>query len=119
MKITSERIATTTKCLTQLSQIVFGSFHLLLNGIQQLCRHHNRDDVILAEHLVTRAEDCDAVLQAVLDTVLEGSGGSVLNESVQDLASLIQVVDHPFCYELSPLYRQSSVTGMSSTTSNL
>ena len=62
--------------------------------IQQLCRHHNTDDVILAERLVTRADDCEAVLQAVLGRVLEGSGSSTLNESVQDLASLIQVVDH-------------------------
>ena len=66
-----------------------GSFwQFLSRTVEQLDRHHDTDDVGMAERLVARAEDCVGVLQAVLRDVSEHGA----NQSRQDLVALIQEV---------------------------
>ena len=58
--------------------------------VEQLFRHHNTDDVGLAERLVARADDCIGVLQAVLREVSEIRA----NQTRHDLIALIEEVQH-------------------------
>ena len=73
-------------------------WEFLAATIQQLFRHHNTDDIGLAERLVVRADDCIGVLQAVLREMTEPSGtlGSVnsVNQTRQDVTTLIEEVQH-------------------------
>ena len=55
--------------------------------VEQLIRHHNTDDVGLAEHLVT------GVLQAVLLEVSEQSGVGA-NQTRYDLTAVMEEVQH-------------------------
>ncbi len=78
--------------MSQAAIVDLDSFwHFLSVTVQQLCRHNRTDDVVVAERLLARAEDCEAVLQAVFGRVIDQEGSG---DIIQDLAHLLEVLEH-------------------------
>ena len=66
-------------------------WQFLFATFEQLFRHHNTDDLGLAERLVMRVDDCIAVLQAVLsDGMFEEPADTQTIHDLQGLISELQ-----------------------------